>query len=487
MIAGSCLVFALVLFGWACSNIERRSVPDDRRVLGEWTMWGGSPSRNMVAPGASGIPERWDISSGENIRWSVELGSQCYAGPIVARGKVFVGSENHRAHPEGSCLDFPALSCFRAHDGELLWQAVHESLPRRRVSDWVAPGLASTPAVVGDRIYYMTPQGAVVCLDTEGFLDGEDDGPQRDGSSTSKSSADFVWTVDLRDELGVIPHNVAASCPLVVWDRVYVVTGNGVERDHITVAAPDAPSFVALDRFDGRVVWTRAIREILHGQWSAPTWSEAGGRPQVLFPGGDGWLYSLDPDSGEILWKFDTNPKDSVWELGGLGTRNSLLATAVAVGDRVFIASGQDPEHGDGPGMLWCLDSTGSGDVTDTAAHWSRGPRGFPRSISTVAVADGLLYAAVLSGWLYCLDAETGRLHWRYDSLAAIWSSPVVADGWVVPRRRRRRDRGPAPRCVSRGARRVLFRDFDLPDPGAHEELALRRDAEDAVRDWIGW
>src|SRR5207248_9462003 len=52
----------------------------------------------------------------------------------------------------------------------------------------------------------------------------------------------------------------------------------------------------------------------LEGSWASPAYaSPRGGRPQVLFPGGDGWLYSLDPLSGKLIWKFDCNPKGAVF------------------------------------------------------------------------------------------------------------------------------------------------------------------------------
>ena len=77
-----------------------------------------------------------------------------------------------------------------------------------------------------------------------------------------------------------------------------MITSNGVERDHITIPNPRAPSFLALDKKTGEIEpgTNRDPGEnILHGQWSAPSYIVAGGRPQVVFPGGDGWLRSYDP------------------------------------------------------------------------------------------------------------------------------------------------------------------------------------------------
>jgi outer membrane protein assembly factor BamB len=118
--------------------------------------------------------------------------------------------------------------------------------------------------------------------------------------------------------------------------------------------------------------------------------------------------------------------------LGGAGTRNNIIATPVVHDGKVYIGVGQDPEHGEGPGNLWAIDAAaGAGDVTAKAAVWRRGGEEFGRTISTVAIADGLLYAADLAGRLYCLDAATGAHHWTYDAFAAIWGSPYVADGKV--------------------------------------------------------
>ena len=60
----------------------------------EWPMWGGSPQRNMVNTVAKDIPASWDIETGRNVKWSARLGSQSYGNPVVAGGKILVGSNN---------------------------------------------------------------------------------------------------------------------------------------------------------------------------------------------------------------------------------------------------------------------------------------------------------------------------------------------------------------------------------------------------------
>jgi outer membrane protein assembly factor BamB len=379
-------------------------------------MYGGTPARNMVAD-ATHLPSRWDPATGLNVKWTANLGSQSYGGPVVAGGKVFVGTNNQLPRDPKIVGDRGIVMAFRAADGQFLWQAVHEKLSQGKVNDWPLQGICSTPAIEGNRLYYVSNRAELVCA----------------GTDHSGIAADFIWKLDMIGQLGVYPHNQAASSPLVIDDLVYVVTGNGVDEGHVNIPAPRAPSFLAADKHTGKVVWQSSLpgEKILHGQWSSPSYGVLDGRPQVLFPGGDGWLYALEPKTGKLIWRFDCNPKDAVYTIGPGSTRNGILAMPVIVGDLVYVAVGEDPEHGEGIGHLWALRPKGEGDLTGKATVWHRGGEDFHRSLSTVAVRDGLLFTADFSGYVYCLDAATGKPYWVYDSSGAIWGSPLVADGKV--------------------------------------------------------
>jgi outer membrane protein assembly factor BamB len=41
------------------------------------------------------------------------------------------------------------------------------------------------------------------------------------------------------------------------------------------------------------------------------------------------------------------------------------------------------------------------------------------------------LFVSDFSGYVHCLDADTGKLHWVYDMKAHMWGSTLVADGKV--------------------------------------------------------
>ena len=147
---------------------------------------------------------------------------------------------------------------FRASDGEFLWQATHDKLPAGRVNDWPLQGICSTPYVEGDRVYYVSNRGEVVAADPDGFRDGKNDGVQ-DETLKTEIDADILWRYDMIKELDVFPHNLAAGSPLVVGDIVFVVTGNGVDEGHINIPSPLAPSFIAVNKNTGKLVWENAL------------------------------------------------------------------------------------------------------------------------------------------------------------------------------------------------------------------------------------
>jgi outer membrane protein assembly factor BamB len=215
------------------------------------------------------------------------------------------------------------------------------------------------------------------------------------------------------------------------------------------------------------------------------------GVSQAIFPGGDGWLYSFlaEPSADKkpkLLWKFDCNPKDTVWKSGGMGNRNNIIATPVVYDGLVYIATGQDPENGGDQGDLWCIDPRKRGDVSlqlvvdkdgkpvpprrkaaldaeagetaqanpNSAVVWHyRGhdddgdgkynyKEQLYRTLSMVAIGDNvddndegesgpLLVIPDNTGFVHCLDAKTGKFHWSYDMMAAVWGSPLLADGKI--------------------------------------------------------
>ncbi|MGH9900684.1 MAG: PQQ-binding-like beta-propeller repeat protein, partial [Pyrinomonadaceae bacterium] len=274
-------------------------------------------------------------------------------------------------------------------------------------------------------VYYVSNRAELMCVDLQGFRDKENDGPVTDEKLTGEFNADIVWRYDMMEEVGAFPHNLANSSPVSFGDLIYVSTSNGQDESHVNVPSPKAPSIIAVNKKTGKLVWEdNSVGErILHGQWASPTVGKVGGVDMVIMGQGDGWVRGYEALTGKKLWEFDTNPKDSVWPK----TRNEIISTAVVYDNRVYIANGQDPEHGEGVGHMYCIDATKRGDITQTGRVWHYDK--IRRTISTPAIHDGLVYQPDFSGFLHCLDAKTGQVYWVHDMFAAVWGSPLLVDG----------------------------------------------------------
>jgi outer membrane protein assembly factor BamB len=453
----------------------------------DWPLFGGTVQRNLVNLQESGLPATWSVEQGKekNLVWSVALGSKAYGGPVVSGGKIYIGTNNDFPRDPKVAGDRGILLCLDQATGELIWQSVHDKLPAGRVNDWPREGICSSPVVEGKRIWYISNRCEVICADAAGMTDGKNDGVQ-DEKLTGPKDADILWRVDMIGQLNVFPHNLATCSPLIVGDTLFVITSNGVDEGHINIPQPGAPSFLAMDKNTGKVLWSSNLpsaslvearkkggndvdikklvdegKLLMHGQWSNPVYAEPNGKAMIIFPGGDGWIYSFAPNTGELLWKFDCNPKKSEYKLGGKGTRNDFVSTPVVWENKLYIGVGQDPEHDKGVGHLWCIDITKtpenaakdlspkgdnfdpkSPDNAGSALVWHYGGLAkeddyernyyFGRTMSTVAVHDGLLYTSEYDGWVHCIDARTGKKYWDHDMGADTWSSTYWVDGRIL-------------------------------------------------------
>jgi outer membrane protein assembly factor BamB len=417
------VLIALTLVLAAAASAARLAASDPGK--GDWPMWGGTPDRNMVS-NMKGLPLEWDVKTKKNVKWVAELGSQSYGNMVVANGVVLIGTNNESPRDPKQAGDRGVLMAFSEDTGEFLWQQTHEKLSSGRANDWPYQGVASSPLVENGRVYYVSNRGVLWCLDIKGFSDGNA-GPVTDEKLTGPKDADVIWSFDMMEEVGTYPHNLSNSSPVVWGDLIYVGTSNGQDESHVHIPSPKAPAVIAVNKNTGKLVWEDNSVEdrILHGQWSTPSVGKIGGVDQVVSAQGDGWVRGYEALTGKKLWEFDTNPKDSVWPK----TRNETIGTPVIYEDRVYIANGQDPEHGEGVGHLYAIDATKRGDITQTGRVWHYDK--IRRSISTAAIADGLLYIPDFSGFLHCLDAKTGQVYWTHDVFAAVWGSTLVVDGRV--------------------------------------------------------
>ena len=416
--------------------------------------WGERYTRNMVSA-EKDLPSTFDPETGENVLWAVQVGTETYSTPVVAGGRVFIGTNNHRPHDPRLTGDRGVLLCLDARDGAFIWQL---ALVKRGPSpywDWPRCGMVSPATVDGDRVYMVTNRGEVVCLDMNGMADGND-GPYTDEArlmalkdgppiEPGPTDADVVWLYDLTKEAGVRQHDSAHSSFLIHDGFIYMNTSNGLDDAHQKVENPEAPSLVVFEKKTGRLVAREREgigHRTFHSTWASPSLGEAGGRTLVFFGGGDGVLYAFEalkevpsgelPASLKLVWKCDMDP-DAPRENVHSYIRNrtespsNIKGIPVFHDGRVFVAYGGDVWWGKRQAWLSAVDASGEGDVTRRAVVWTHPLE--QHSMSTPAVADGLVYIADCGGKIHCVEESGGRPVWTHDAGSDMWSSPLVADG----------------------------------------------------------
>lgn len=488
---------------------------------GDWPRWGGrnwvnlvSAERDLpdaVAPGewrAAADPPQGgrlvhDPAKAVNLKWAAPLGlpmgkGVCYGAPVVAQGKVLVGCDGSAVDPryvypedyfttlrfsaKNNRMKRGALLCLDAATGGLVWQYNVNGHPKysKVPESQYRVGVANSPVVEGDRVYVVGYEDEVMCLDLKGQADGNQ-GPflderehfrnhwppeGQDGrlDRLEPSDADVLWMYHIPRELGLTFDCAAASSPLVYNDRIYVGTCLGIAHkgpnNHRKCETPDAPALIVLDKHTGRLLAAEnegIAARVEHGSWSGPSLVMAGGRPLILFGGGDEFCYAFDPEpapgrertyaaedpaDGTItipasvgilrcVWTFNANGDNATpyaFHKASREMAGAVIGTPVCAADRVFVNVGVDWSK-PSKGILSCYDATGSGDVSRSGRVWlceAVGP-----SCSTPAAAGGLVFTGDYGGNLHCVDAATGRPLWTQKLRGAIHASPLVADGKV--------------------------------------------------------
>ncbi len=407
---------------------------------------------------SSALPEAF---RSEDLLWEITLGTHQYSLPRVDSGQVFIGTNDLMLkHPAVKRTGGGILMCLEQSTGQMVWQLpipryMEGTTPPYHFNQWKC-GICSRPAIEGKRLYLVGPRGEILCVDRKGQADGND-GPFQDEREYlgipadsdyefTAADGDIIWRYNMITELDVIPHDVCGNTVLLHGDYVYASTSNGQDDVHKTVPRPLAPSLIALDKKNGRLVAVDGEKigtRMFHGHWSSPVAAEVNGREMILFGGGDGVLYAFEPadpsaDGDKVqtlkkIWQADCNPAEyrekdgqpipyNKWTNKSPEGPSEIIATPVIYKNRAYVTIGQSPVHGPGRGALSCVDLV-TGDMV-----WQ--DREVDRALSDVLIEDGLLYICDFSGHLDCINPDTDRRIWRHQMEAGVWCcSPVIVDG----------------------------------------------------------
>jgi len=414
--------------------------------------WGQAWSRNMVSEERN-LPDSFDPKTGRNIKWQAELGTETHSTPIVAGGRVYIGTNNGHPRDPNDKEDRGVLMCFDVQTGRFLWQL---AVPKREEDvyfDWPKSGMSSPVTAEGDRVYVVSNRGEVLCLDPR----CPKSKPEARSTETGKDACPTIlWRFNLTTRAGIWSHDAAHSSILIHGDYLYLNSGTGVDNTHKKIRTPDAPSLVVLDKHDGHLVARdneHIAPNIFHSTWCSPSLGKINGRELVFFAAGNGIVYAFEPVPKELIaantpalqhsntpfalrpfWRFDFDPgapKTNVHQFNSNRREgpSDFYGMPVFHQNHLYVAGGGDLWWGKTEAWLKCIDATKTGDITTNGLVWS-----YPLQkhvLSTPAIYTGMVFIADTGHTVHCVDAQTGKPHWTHAVDGEVWASPLVADGKV--------------------------------------------------------
>jgi len=337
----------------------------------DWPQFGGPGAKGISSE--KGIPASW--SGKKNVAWKFRLPGSGWSSPVVVDGKVYLSAAVVKAK---SAKETPALVALSVDckSGKLLWQtelfAKARSSRRHQKNSHASP----TPLVDDGKLYVHFGTNGTACLDLAGKI---------------------LWK---NEELIYSPVHGGGSSPVRAGE-VIVFSCDGASD----------PFVVGLDRNNGKIRW-KTNRPKSSGKLFAFATAlslDLDGKQQIILPGAN-WIASYDPANGKEIWR--------AWHGGYSVVPRPLYGHGL-----VYFSSSFDRAK------LFAIRPDGKGEVTKTHIAWESA-KSAPHSPTPVLVGEEL-YCVSDRGIASCIEARTGKLHWRERVGGGYSSSVLAADGKI--------------------------------------------------------
>jgi outer membrane protein assembly factor BamB len=409
----------------------------------DWPQWQG-PDRNAISK-EKGLLQEWP-ADGPPLAWKIKGLGGGDSAPSIADGRIFV---------MGTRGDEEAVWALSEKDGKELWAKTLGPKPQQRMPQ-SQEGPGCTPTVDSDRLYVLSMDGDLACLQAK---DGE-----------------VVWQRSLtKDFGGQVPMWSYRESPLVDGEKVVCTPGG-----------PDA-LIVALNKTNGETIWKSQLPPA--GEQARPAAPPGRGRGGFGRGPGGGAAYSsiiaidaagqrqyvqltaktvvgVAADDGKFLWRYDAPANSnaincstplfhdglvfaaSAYGAGGGAVKLNKDADGKIVPEEVYFSQRMQNHHGgmvvvdgalyganggNGGGNLICLDFQ-TGDVLWDERGKGRAAKG------SIALADGRLYYRVEDGTMLLIEPnkkeyiERGRFKQPDRTRSPAWAHPVIANGKLYVR-----------------------------------------------------
>lgn len=377
-----------VLAAAAAMTIVAAYAPAAQAAVRGWLDWRG-PEQTGVSR-ETGLPDKW-VLGGANHRWTLDLAGG--GTPVIASNKLYAFGY------QGQGPDLQeVLVCTDAETGKKLWESRFNDFLSDITYDRYAIGSPCVDAETGN-VYVLTSAGVFACFSGEGKP---------------------LWRHSMMESLGRLTFtNGRTGGPLIDDDLVIVrgITSNwGGEG-----AAMDR--FYAFDKKSGQIVWSSSPGAApKDNSFARPVLAYRDGRRVFYTGAGDGALICVNARTGEPVWRYPAS-------VGGMN------ASVVLYKDTVIAVHADENLDSSDAGRMTALKvnasptpaETGPPLLNKSAETW----RNDLAAISSSPVLVGnRIYQTDKTGYLCCVDADTGRVLWKHklapDQLHA---SPLYADG----------------------------------------------------------
>lgn len=332
-------------------GVNAQSAPTD------WPQWRG-PERSGVSK-ETGLLRQWP-RTGPALVWSASQLGSGFGSVAIVGGRVFVqGMKNNQS----------VVSSLDRTSGKVVWTT---ALGPSRDNDR-GPGPRSTPTVNGDRVYVLTENGDLACLES--------------------ASGKVVWRRNiLQDFEGRNISWLISESPLVDGNLVIVSPGG---RN---------AGLAALDKMSGKTVWVSKELSDEAG-YASPVVADVQGVRTIMTLTGNAGI-GVRVSDGKLMWRY-----------GNVANSTANITTPVYSDGKVFYTSA----YGTG-GALLGLRAAG-GEVRAQEIYFTRNMQNHHGG---VVLVDGYLYG-FNNSILTCLEFATGKVMWRDRSVGK--GSVAYADG----------------------------------------------------------
>lgn len=342
----------------------------------DWPQWRG-PQRDGKST-EKGLLQSWPAGGPPLAFKATGIGAG-FSTVAVAGGKIFtLGDLGERQY----------LLALEEKSGKMLWKS---DIGPAWKDEFLGP--RSTPAVDGGRVFALSTEGELHCLETGGGkLLWKRSLPEDFGGGLMKAQGTVTWKF--------------AESPLVDGEQVIVTPGGR------------GAAMVALDKKSGREIWRAAIPELGPagtdgGAYASAVISQGAGVRQYVQLIGRG-LIGIEAKTGKFLWGYNK-----------VANNVANIPTALVDGDYVFASTG----YGTGAALLK-LGREGAG-VSAQEVYFLPGNT-FQNHHGGMILHEGYVYAGSghNKGLPVALELKTGKAAWGPERNDGNGSAAVAfADG----------------------------------------------------------